>query len=283
MSRRSMQRLSRAALLSLSGDLTDVERRLLDVVHDRRLLSQDQLRRLFFTEHSPATNARVARRVLARLVERDLLNRLQRRIGGVRAGSAGFVYRLGPAGQRLIAFWRGEGLPRGRRPLEPGKLFVAHTLAISRVYVELVEADRRGELELLGFQSEPECWRTHSDPLGGTVHLKPDAYVRIAQGAYEDRWFVEMDLGSEGSGTLTRKLQAYCEYWRSGQEQAEAGVFPRVVWLAADERRRALLIDICSRLPAETWQLFAVIAPDQLLRLAASTVPDEAWSIGAIS
>ncbi len=60
--------------------------------------------------------ARIARRVLARLTELGVLARLERRIGGLRAGSSGYVYYLGPAGQRLVAYWQGQAYPR---PLPP--------------------------------------------------------------------------------------------------------------------------------------------------------------------
>src|ERR1700682_4418500 len=76
--------------------------------------------------------ARTARRVLERRVDDRLLVRLDRRVGVVRAGSASFVYGLGPVGQRVLGF----GGPR-RRFREPTSTFVVHTLAITELVVEL--------------------------------------------------------------------------------------------------------------------------------------------------
>src|SRR5258708_2046610 len=67
-----------------------------------RLLSAGQLRGLFFHGIAePVTRARRARRQLARLVELELLWRLERRVGGVRAGSTGYVYGATAEARRL--------------------------------------------------------------------------------------------------------------------------------------------------------------------------------------
>ena len=84
------------------------------------------------------------RRVLARLVANQLLTPLDRRIGGVRAGSAGLVFALGPAGQRLQALVADELSPsrRSRQPDTPTVRFLSHQLAVSELYVEFVEQTR---------------------------------------------------------------------------------------------------------------------------------------------
>lgn len=258
-----MTRVSRAALLKLANELSGTEREILQTVARFGLVSHTSLHVLFF-DGVPA-DRRQGRRVLARLCEADALARLQRRIGGKRAGSSGFVYRLGPVGQRLVAYWNGEGLPRGRRLPEPGTLFVRHKLSISAIYVELVQAQRRGLIDLLEFTTEPDCWRIYTDAIGSRAFVKPDAFARIGQGAYEDRLFIESDLGTEGRGTLATKVQTYVNYYRAGVEQNETGVFPRVLWLVPTAQRSELLVDICSQLPAEDWSLFAVISRDRLL------------------
>ena len=61
-----------------------------------------QLERLHFTELSGASGPVVRRRVLGRLVRWEVLTTLERRIGGVRAGSSGLVYALNIAGKRLV-------------------------------------------------------------------------------------------------------------------------------------------------------------------------------------
>ena len=129
------------------------------------------------------------------------------------------------AGFRLIA-----GQSR-RRPWDVGLPFLAHTLAVSELYVRLVEAQRLGTLELASFTTEPACWRRFPGPSGGRVTLKPDAYAVTRLGAYEDHWFIEVDRSTEPASTLMRKCEQYRRYWQTGTEQAEAGIFPRVLFL----------------------------------------------------
>jgi hypothetical protein len=268
-----MSRVSSRALLLLAESLPDRERQIVEAVARLRLTSGSQLERLYFTETvKPASRGRSSRRVLASMCERHLLFRLDRRVGGVRAGSAGTVYGLGPIGKRLIAYWQGEGLPRVRAVHQPGPLFVRHTLAVAEQYVRLVEADRAGACELLAFDSEPTCWRSYTSAHGGLVTLKPDAYLRLGLGEFEQRSFIEVDCGSEGRGALSAKCRYYLAYYQSGQEQAAAGVFPRVVWITTTQARVRLLVEVCSSLPAEYWQLFCVGTADRLLALCSGEV-----------
>jgi hypothetical protein len=263
-----MSRLSRGQLMVLATALPGRERELIELVARLRLLSHAQLAALLSAEDDaalPLSSARSARRVLARLTARGVLARLERRVGGVRAGSSGYVYYLGPVGQRLIAYWNGQGLVRGRFRPEPGGRYVRHRLAVSEFYVQLRSADRDGELDLLSFDAEPDCWRRFSDSFGGSVVLKPDAFVRVGLGAYEDRCFVEVDLGTESRSVIADKLRRYLDYFQTGREQADHGVFPRVVLLTNSEARRAALVGVVGRLPAEHWSLFMVALLDEAL------------------
>lgn len=257
-----MKRLSLAQLLRLGDDLPPSEREVLETVGRLHLASHAQLAALLAlglsSDGAPASRARQTRRVLQRLAEAGLLARLERRVGCVRAGSSGFVYYLGPAGQRLLAYWQGRGLIRGRTRPEPGTSYVAHRLAVSQLYVDLCLAEKVGELELLQFDAEPDCWRIYQNGFGESVRIKPDAFVRLGVGAYEERAFVEVDLGSESRTVIARKLRAYSDYYRSGQEQATQGVFPRVVILVSTEARKAALVDVAARLPTEDWHLFTI-------------------------
>lgn len=268
-------RLTTPQLLKLGGELAERERDLLRLVARLGLLLHVQLA-AFMPDAggSSASSARDVRRRLLRLTELGLLARLERRVGGVRAGSSGFVYYLGPAGQRLIAYWEGRGLVRGRYRPEPGGRYVAHRLAVSQLYVDLLVASRRGEVELLAFDVEPDCWRRYADALGGQTLLKPDAYVRLGVGAYEDRSFIEVDLGTESRPVIARKARSYIDYFATGQEQTEAGVFPRVAFLTNSEARRTSLVEICARLPAEHWRLFTVGRLDQADELLTGQLED---------
>jgi hypothetical protein len=266
-----MKRLSTAGLLELGAGLSQPERNLIRQLGELRLMTHAQLAMMLDAEQT-LSGARTVRRILKRLTDLGVLARLSRRVGGIRAGSAGFVYYLGPAGQRLIAYWGGQGLTRGRFRPEPGGRYVRHRLAVSELYVELRQAEHAGLLELLAFDVEPGCWRTFGDGFGDHVILKPDALVRVGLGAYEDRYFVEVDLGTESRSVIARKVRVYHDYFNSGTEQQAHGVFQRVLLLTNTEERRAALVETCARLPAEAWALFTITTLDQALAVLSGQV-----------
>jgi hypothetical protein len=135
---------------------------------------------------------------------------------------------------------------------------VIHSLAITELAVRLREAERKGQIEVIDLQTEPRCWRRHPGPGGGSVVCKPDAYIRLGVGSWEENFFLELDLATESPNTLTRKMAAYWALWSSGVEQASRGVFPRVLWVVPDLRRHQVVVDACSGQPAESWQLHQV-------------------------
>jgi len=266
-----MTRLSRKGLLILAEHLSNRDRDIVELVGRFGVTSGKQVERLLFAAGSEAaSNARLARRSLARLTERRILVRLERRIGGVRAGSAGSVFRVGTAGDRLLRLWRDEG-GRGRAAQEPGQLFVRHGLAVTETYVRLRETEREGALEVLAFEAEPASWRPFAGA-GGSQVVKPDAFARLGLGEYEDRYFIEIDCGSEGRGALVAKCRTYLAYFRAGVEQAAHGVFPRIVWITTTEQRVALIVDVCASLPAASWPLFAVTTPERAKELFVGTL-----------
>src|SRR5918997_1708850 len=112
--------------------------------------------------------------------------------GGIRAGSEGHLYGLSGLGQAVL----GVSGPLGRRRRsmwETKPWFQDHTLAISELYVRLVEINRDGTAELLAFDAEPTCWRRFTGIGGQRVVLKPDASVCLGLGEFEQRAFIELD------------------------------------------------------------------------------------------
>ena len=267
-----MKRATAGRLIELAGELSERDRQIIELVGARRLMSSGQIERVCFASgESPETLARLARRVLARLVERGVLGRLERRIGGVRAGAAGHVYYLAAAGQRLIAFWRGEGLRRTRSPHEPNGVFVRHALCVSACFVSLVELARTDAARLREFEGEPGCWQRYPGPGGVMLVLKPDARVVLDVGdGEEEHIFLEVDCGTEGRRVLERKCRAYLAAYNTG---SIAPVFPRVVWVTTTARRVELLREVCGQMPAEAWKLFTVTTPEHLPGLLAGTLP----------
>jgi hypothetical protein len=88
--------------------------------------------------------------------------------------------------------------------------------------------------------------------------------VVTSSGDYEDYWFFELDLATETVSRIVRKCAQYLDYYRSGNEQRVSGVFPVVVWLVPNEKRKETLVRrMCEELPQEL-DIFTVIIPDEL-------------------
>lgn len=256
-------------LFRITDEMSELDWTLLSFVSSVRLATGKQVARRFWsaTREGDSAEARAARRALARLARWRVLDPLPRRIGGKRAGSAAIVFRVGVAGLKLLA-------QRGFQPRRldaPGALYVAHTLACTELVVELHEADGAGELECIEVQSEPGCWRGFLGPGAARLVLKPDLFARIGAGsASEDRWFIEIDLATEASGTLRTKAARYLAHYRSGSEQAEHGVYPRVLWAVPNEHRAGQVTDALRHLPDEATRLFTVRLLDEAVAFLAA-------------
>jgi hypothetical protein len=262
-------RVSTSRLAEIAGQLTEIDRAVMELVADLRLASGAQLERAFWWQGSPEARGRRARRALKRLTNWRVLDRLPRSIGGVRAGSAGFIYSLGPAGARLLA---ASDKPT-RRLGTPGARHVDHTLAVAELVVRLREAERAGRLELLAADAEPACWRNYGGPLGGRLILKPDLFVRAGAGAFEDRWFVEVDRATEAAATITGKGRQYLAHFRSGAEQRAQGIYPRVLWSVPDKARAEVVAEALAGLSAPVVGLFVVCCHDDAVdRLAEESI-----------
>lgn len=251
---------------AIEATLHERDRAVLEDVARLNVASAKQLQRLHYSDSE--AGRRLARHDLARLTEERVIGRLDRRVGGVRAGSSGFVYALDVAGQRIIR----PRKRRYRRPWTPQPSHLRHALSVSELYVRLREVEESGRIELPIFDAEPACWRWFVGPGGGRVVLKPDAFAVTATTEFEDRWFIEVDLATESSPRLIHKAKAYVRYWQSGREQAETGVFPKVLWVVPDEPRREVAAEALSRLPAEHWRLFATATVDDALAAMADEV-----------
>jgi hypothetical protein len=257
-------RISSKRVENVRRQLSDRDRLVLTAVEDLRLLSARQIERAIFVDGSPLTRARRCRAALQRLTEWGCLTRLDRRIGGLRAGSAGFVYGFAPFGQRVL----NPGAERLRRVREPRTAFADHVLMISELWVQLLEAEREERLKLIDFQSEPNCWRS-SGGVSSVQWVKPDAGVVTATDDWELHFFVEVDLATESQSVIRTKAATYADYWQTGKEQTARGVFPRVLFLVPYERRKEQIVETLSRLPAEQWQLFQVALFDQAVDVMA--------------
>lgn len=263
-------RLSTNRIWQLSHGLTPRDLAVVDMLARLRVASVRQLERVHFPGQT-----RTARRVLAELSERRILARLARTVGGVRAGSAGYIYALDVVGQYLGEQGGPAHGERLRRPWTPGSRFLDHALAVSELYVQLVEQSRAGRFELVAFEAEPDSWRVFPH-LGVATTLKPDGFVRVGLDDEEAWFFVEVDRGSESVRTVESKAKVYRSYWESGDEQDKHGVFPLVLWLVPSTKRRTEVRQAVQR--AGSQVLSRVATQDEL---SASTWTQAASETGA--
>jgi hypothetical protein len=248
-------RISRAQLDLIAARLTSNDQAVLRFLAQVRLATGQHLARRLWQAAGPGNpRGRAARRALAGLEHWHLIQRLPRRVGGVRGGSASIVYGLGPAGRRLL----NQGGQSFSRLGAPGDRYVAHTLAITELVVGLHEADHAGRLDLVELATEPGGWRPYAGASGARHILKPDLFLRIGVGAYEDRWFVEVDLATEAGPTITAKAGRYLDHFRAGSEQRRSGIYPRVIWSVPDQRRAGQIHQALDRLPTSANRLFVV-------------------------
>ena len=252
-----------AQIEALRESLLDRDVAVLNRVAELKFVSGAQLEVLHFEDHANSeAAARARRRVLQRLVRDQLLTRIERRIGGIRSGSSGYVYCLSDIGKRVLDI---DG-PR-RRFREPTLTFLTHTLAIAQVVVDLTAAARRGEIELLNIESEPRCWRSFGS-LGGTQLVRPDLFVVLADGEYEYRWFIEVDLGTETTPRRIDKCKQYQAYYAAGIEQAKHDVFPKVCWSMKSRGDADRLADAIAAPRSRIEQkLFDVTTHDRLIEI----------------
>lgn len=271
----------RAALLR--GQLSQRDLAVLASLEKLRLLTTSHITRLHFVDGPDASNIRRAQYTLKRLHQLKLVTRLSRVIGGKRAGSAGVVYGLSGLGLRVLFAPDTANQPR-RRIWDTKPYFQDHMLAVAALYVGVKERERHG-IDLLSFDGEPACWRHFTGGGGELVVVKPDAYVQVGLGALVCSWFVEVDLGTETLPMIHRKYERYIAYWNSGTEQQrmktddlEDGVFPLVVWLVPDTRRRDKFEQATQRVTGDARRLFKVAlledGADVLTRLPDDNTPN---------
>jgi hypothetical protein len=263
--------VTRGRIAALTAGLSPTDQTILADVARLNVASAGQLRRLHADES--ITGRRRFRGQLGRLTDERVLARLERRVGGERAGSDGFVYALDVLGQRIT-----QPKKRSyRAPWTPQPMHLRHALAVSDLYVKLRLAATT-DARLDSFEAEPASWRSSYGSGGGRLVLKPDAFVVIDGAGYQDRAFIEVDRATEALPRIVTKAKHYVHYYESGREQAQHGVFPLVVWIAPHERRRAQLIDALSRIDAQYWRLFAVTtdahAAEQLINGAFTPLND---------
>jgi len=265
-------RLTLARLRRLADELPDRHTTVLRHLSRARVLTGQHLDRLL--EPDPGTAARTAerarQRAMARLTDLGLVDTLDRRIGGVRAGSAGHVHVLTTAGHTLVALLHGRKPPRRvRHSRRPGPMFLAHALDIAEIYVQLVEYSRSGGgFTVAVFVTEPDSWwQQHG------VRLRPDAYAVLGTAGYRDCWWLEVDRATESVPRLRDKLRVYLDHFTTGGLGPD-GAPPRVLITVPDSRRCGVVTDLITGLPPPAGEVFCAVEHHHAARFLITAVHD---------
>ena len=206
---------TRAGSSAATASLSDLDRRILDLLSFLRVLTQTQLARLM----SPETPPRTVRYRTARLARLGLLGRTR-------------PYReRGSAPHHLWPTRKGEAVAEGGPPpgggerREPNPLFLAHAAAISELYVALSAEPPEG-VQLAGFEREAEAREPFRGYDGKEHSVAPDATIQLAEADGRRLiGLVELDLGTMSNRQLKAKAKGYGDYvslggWRSGTTSA---------------------------------------------------------------
>ena len=239
-----------AGLHQRDGQQDEPILRFLDEYH---YATGSQLQRLYFTAGSPAARTRARNRTLERMTGQRLLHRAPR---FALPGSAAkeHCYELAHPGQRVM-----NELRKGERPYRSIGRTTAHfehALAVTEVYVQLVEAQRTGRIADVAAKGEPAC---HIKLVGSSQVLRPDAYMqfRTERGGKwgTAEWFIEIERSDEGASSTLDKLEKYLAY---EEQLTDATIMPQVLFVALKPERRVYLERLLDRHAAAERDLFIV-------------------------
>ena len=227
-------RLSRRDALAT---VTDLDRRLLTLLAEQRVLTQTQLERLLAD-----TPARTLRYRTERLTKLGLVGRSRPYRD---KGSAPFHYWPTRASD---AFVRGEPVPGGGERAEPNPQFLHHAERLSELYVLLaVQAPTVG-LHLHEFKREGEA-RELFRADGRERALAPDALIHLHDETGRGLLaFVELDLGTMSHARLKTKAAGYAAYAAQASWTESHPYCPCLLFLTTTEARAIAFLKILADL-----------------------------------
>jgi hypothetical protein len=127
-------------------------------------------------------------------------------------------------------------------------------LAVSDVYVRLIEASRDYPVTVSCFVAEPHCWQ----PTAHGDYLKPDAYCVLATTIHQDCWWLEIDQATEPLTRIRVKCRAYLDHLTHGGLGPD-NVPPRVLYTTPDEHRANAINKIITTLSTQDRKLITII------------------------
>ena len=242
--------------------LTKRDYEVLSLLNGCRYATTRQLVELYFRENKPKTATRRANLLTKKLTNLGLIHHLERRIGGVRAGSGSYIWHITHKGIKVLREIEPNVKLKLKNHYEPTQHHLKHQLFVTQLFVELTALHLDQKIFLEDFSFEPKCWRSFTT-LFSHFTLKPDVFAKLTVGDFEDAYFFEVDNTTEHLGRVIAKCKQYVAYFNTGIEQRENEVFPLVVWAVPDEKRKlAILNRIKDDLDAY-WELFEVVTLEE--------------------
>jgi Replication-relaxation len=206
--------------------LADIDHRLLGVMCTHRVVRQDQLARLF-----PDVPERTLRYRTRRLHDLGLAGRSRPYRESGSAPNHHWPTR------RADCLVRGEPLPRGGERHAPNPVFLAHTAALTELYVTLATRAPSVGLELSIYRREGEARETFKDGAQERT-LAPDAMVVLVDGEGRKLGaFVEIDLGTMSHARLRFKAGLYAAYAKSDAWRERHLFLPALLFLTTTQPR----------------------------------------------
>jgi hypothetical protein len=212
--------------------LAEIDRRLLGVLCTHRVVTQEQLCRLF-----------------PRVPERTLRYRTRRLHDLGLAGRSRPYREQGSAPnhhwptRRADCLIRGEPTPRGGERQEPNPLFLAHAAALTDLYVVLATEAHTLDLQLHTFLREEETREPFNDGAKNRS-LAPDALLILQDTNGRRLWaMVEIDLGTMSHTRLRQKAALYLAYAKANAWQSRHPFMPVLLFLTTTTSRAHRFLD----------------------------------------
>lgn len=242
--------------------LTKQDYTLLDLLNRCRYATTKQISNLYFRDNTPKTATRKANLLTKKLASMGLITHLERRIGGVRAGSGSYIWSITHKGLKVLRQVKPNIKLRLKNRYEPSRDHLKHQLFVTQLFVEVRGLHLDKKLTLDTFAFEPKCWRAFTKGFRPFT-LKPDALMQVSLGDFEDAYFLEADNATEHLGRVIAKCKQYIAYFNTGIEQREIGLFPLVMWVVPDNKRKSAILNRIKEDLDAYWELFTVITLEE--------------------
>jgi Replication-relaxation len=216
--------------------LAPIDRRLLDILCAHRVVTQDQLHRLF-----PDVPERTLRYRTRRLHDLGLAGRSRPYRERGSAPNHHWPTR------RADCLMRGEPAPRGGERKEPNPIFLAHAAALTDLYVALSVKGEAAGLTLQEYRREGDAREPFTHDVKERA-LAPDAMmILIDPHGGKLGAFVEIDRGTMSHTRLCAKAELYAAYAATDAWHGHHPFLPALLFLTTTDLRAAKFLKALAR------------------------------------